>query len=163
MAGRKKRSETDTPALDLSALDVHNADPGSVTWRESTREPSPLQGPFDASAEALTNGGKEGNPKQIVVSTEDEAKQVVNAVRRAASFRKLGAKVKTETYGDGVLVSFAAKPRKAGRKYTPEQLRTWAASPEGAEYLAQHGVQAPPDKGMVPAAVSKAYREAHNL
>jgi hypothetical protein len=139
--------------LDLSTLDVHDADPGSVTWRESTAQPSPLQGPFDASAEALTNGAKEGHPKQIVVGTEDEAKQVVNAVRRAAAFRNLGAMVKTETYGDGVLVSFAAKPRKAGRKYTSEQVRTWAS---------ENGIEVP-DKGMVPAAVSKAYREAHNL
>jgi hypothetical protein len=153
MAGRRKRSETDAPALDLSTLDVSDADPGSITWRESTAQPSPLQGPFDASAEALTNGGKEGHPKQIVVSTEDDAKQVVSAVRRAAAFRKLGARVKTETYGDGVLVSFAAKPRKAGRKYTSEQVRTWAR---------EQGVELP-EKGMVPAAVSKAYREAHNL
>jgi hypothetical protein len=151
MAGRRKRSETDAPALDLSTLDVHDADPADITWRESTREPSPLQGPFDASAEGLPGGA--GHPKQIVVSTEDEAKQVVNAVRRAAAFRDLGAKVKTETYGDGVLVSFAAKPRKAGRKYTSSQVRIWAS---------EQGIDVP-EKGMVPADVSKAYREAHNL
>jgi hypothetical protein len=149
----RKRSETDTPALDLSTLDVHDADPGSITWRETTREPSPLQGQFDASAEALTNDAKEGHPKQVIVSTEDEAKQVVNAVRRAASFRSLGAKVKTEAYGDGVLVSFAAKPRKAGRKYKSEQVRAWAR---------EQGIEVP-EKGMVPAAVSKLYREAHGL
>jgi hypothetical protein len=153
MAGRRKRNEGDTPALDLSTLDVHDADPGSITWRESTAQPSPLQSQFDASAEGLTNGGKEGPPKQVVVSTEDEAKQVVNAVRRAASFRSLGARVKTETYGDGVLVSFAAKPRKAGRKYTSSQVRIWAS---------EQGIDVP-DKGMVPADVSKAYREAHGL
>ena len=153
MAGRRKRSESDPPALDLSALDVSDADPGSITWRESTTQPSPLQGPFDASAEALTNGAKEGHPKQIVVRTEDEAKQVVSAIRRAATFRSLGAKVKTEAFGDGVLVSFAAKPRKAGRKYTSEQVRTWAT---------ENKVDVPAT-GMVPAAVSKAYREAHNL
>jgi hypothetical protein len=162
MAGRRKRDES-APALDLANLEVQDVTE-PVTWRESTAEPSPLQEQFDGSASALHNGATEGTPKQLFVNTEDEAKQVVQQVRRAAGFRNLGSKVKTEPTNDGrIRVLFAAKPRKAGRRYSQTDLRSWAASPEGADTLAQNGVEAPPDKGRVSAAVAKLYREAHGL
>jgi hypothetical protein len=162
MAGRRKRSES-APALDLSTLDVQDVTE-PVQWRESTAEPSPLQEQFDGSASALQNGATEGTPKQVFVNTEDEAKQVVQQVRRAAGFRNLGSKVKTEPTNDGrIRVVFAAKSRKAPRRYSQDDLRNWANTPEGAQVLYDNGVEAPPDKGRVSGTVAKLYREAHGL
>lgn len=155
--GRRRQSESgepQAPTVDLSALEVQDTDPASIQWRESTAQPSPMQGHFDASASAMHNGAKEGSPKEVTVNSEDEAKQVDQAVRRAASFRKLGSKIKHEATEDGrVRVLFAAKPRKAGRRYTPQQVREWAA---------QNGVEVP-ERGIIPADVTKLYREAHGL
>ena len=138
MAGRRKRSAEDAPALDISSLQVEDVDPASVQWRESTAQPSPLQDSFDASANGLPGGA--GHPKTITVANEDEAKQVVNAIRRAAKFRDLGSKVKTENTDDGrVRVMFSAKPRKAGRKYT---------SRSGSRVGARAGFDVP-EKGRV--------------
>jgi hypothetical protein len=154
MPGRKRKPQEDGTTLDFATLTVQDA-PEDAVFRQTRREPSPLQDAFDSSFAAMTDGAEKGSNKELTVDTEAIARQVDSQIRRAANFRNTGSQITHQPTEDGrVRVLFAAKTPKKARPYTAKQVRTWASEQDGLEV---------PETGRLPKETVNAYRVAHGL
>lgn len=116
-----------------------------VIKREGSAGPNPLRETVRLAAES-------GETFEVPVKTAEQAKQATNYLRYAAAEIKRGLAVKTVTEGNEIVVVFKVKDTRKQRKYTADDIRTWAKD-QGYE-----------DKFLTPklhADVRTAYRRAH--